>query len=186
MDMFLGLGQHATRLQHSTNHTNHAPLQAHLGTYLNNFDNPHQVTWGALRGNLDYMEMLMKQQGNHMEVLIPTWRYQHTPFPPTKIMDTKKEGEAATLEVHTGFRYTLDIKLGDMDKWQVGELVKLALENPDFKQMYGAKTHLTTASKRSNGHQGQMDRIEAPPTHTLSDRYKSLQACMDVASILTH
>jgi hypothetical protein len=141
-------------------------LEAHLGTYLNNVDNIHQVTWGCLRGNLDYMEVLMKQQGNNMEVMIPTWRCQHTEFPTTKIMDVKKEGETATLEVHTGFKYSLDIKMTqDMDAWSVGEMIKVALENPGFKEQYGGKVHVTTASRRSNGNQGKLDRIEAPHTH---------------------
>ena len=115
------------------------------------------MTWGALRGNLLDMELLMKQQGNNMEVLIPTWRYQHTEFPTTKIMDMKKDGDTAILEVHTGFKYSLDIKIfGDMDTWSVETM----------KEQYGGKVHLTTASRRSSGNQGKVDRIQAPQTHT--------------------
>ena len=168
MAMFYGVGLalYTHRLHHKTTHTIPSPLEAHMVTYLNNSDNTHQVTWGALRGNLDYMELLMKQQGNNMEVLIPTWRYQHTEFPTTKIMDMKKDGDTAPLEVHTGFKYNLDMKIfGDMDVWSVGEMIKGALET--MKELYGGRVHLTTASTCSNGNQGKLDRIEAPTqTHT--------------------
>ena len=42
--------------------------EAHCGTWLNNCDNLNQVTWGTLRGNLDYWEHLMRQPGNHRHI----------------------------------------------------------------------------------------------------------------------
>ena len=150
-------------------------MEAHSGTWLSNMDNDHQVNWGTLRGNLEFMEMQMSMQGNFMEHTIPTWRCWPCPFPHCQVLEEKED--TPELQVQTGFKYSLDIKIqGDMDQWAVGQMVHAAVENLEFKKHYGQNTCLIPRSRRSNGHQGRLDAIEAPSkwsntldrhTHTL-------------------
>jgi hypothetical protein len=86
-------------------------LEAHKGTWLNNMDHPHLINWGTLRSNVDFMEMQMKMQGNYMEHTIPTWRCQHDPFPNCQVLE--EPDDATSLQVETGFKYSLDFKLQD-------------------------------------------------------------------------
>jgi len=135
--------------------------QAHTGTWLNNNDNPHIINWGCLRCNLDHMEQLMSKQGNHMEVMVPTWRYDHSPFPLTTMVSAGL-GQLGSLEVATGLKYSLDIRIGeDMEGWTVDKLVKDAFETQAFQQSWSNIAYLTPKSRRSNGNQGKHDSIEA-------------------------
>jgi hypothetical protein len=137
-------------------------LEAHKGTWLNNLENEHQINWGTLRCNLDFMECQMKIQGNFMEHTIPTWRYCAFPFPNCQVLEEAEE--ILELKVQTGYKYSLDIKMKDgMDTWTLGQMVMAALNDPDFKKQYGTNTNLNTRSRRSNGHQGKLDCIEAQP-----------------------
>jgi hypothetical protein len=138
-------------------------LEAHKGTWLNNLDNDHQINWGTLRGNLEFMETQMKIQGNYMEHTIPTWRYWAFPFPNCQVLE--ETVDLQELQVQTGFKYSLDIKVQEgMDAWTVGQMINAALENPDFKKLFGPHTCLNTRSRRSNGNQGRLDFIEAQPS----------------------
>jgi hypothetical protein len=107
------------------------------------------------------MEQLMSKQGNHMEVMIPTWRYDHSPFPLTTMVSAGR-GQLGSLELATGLKYSLDIRIGeDMEGWTVDKLVKDAFETQAFQQSWSKIAYLTPKSRRSNGNQGKHDSIEA-------------------------
>ena len=156
--------------------------QAHMGTWLNNNDNTHIINWGCLRSNLDHMEHLMSKQGNHMEVMVPTWRYDHSPFPLTTMVSAGV-GQLGSLEVATGLKYSLDIRIGeDMETWTVDKLVKDALQSQAFQQSWGKIAYLTPKSRRSNGNQGKHDSIEA--THNVVHTHSKTEYFHDSLNII--
>jgi hypothetical protein len=137
-------------------------LEAHKRTWLNNMDNEHQINWGTLRCNLDFMEVQMNIQGNYMEHTIPTWRYCALPFPNCTIVEDGED--SMQLKIHTGFKYSLDIKITEgMDAWVVGQMVQAVIENPDFKLHFANNTSLNPRNRKSNANQGRLDWIEAQP-----------------------
>jgi hypothetical protein len=105
----------------------------------------------------------MKQQGNQMELLVPSWHYVHVPFPTTKIVVGSAAGpDGHALAVKSGFKYSLDIKIREgNDEWTVNEMVMNALKGPYYVETYGAQTCITPKSRRSNGNHGKYDKIEA-------------------------
>ena len=138
-------------------------LEAHMGTWLKNSENIYQVNWGTLRANLDFMDHLMKEHGNQMENMVPTWHYAHVPFPTTKIVAGAAAGpDGHALAVKSGFKYSLDIKIREgHDQWSVEKMVMDALKEPSYVATYGSQTCITPKSRRSNGNHGKYDKIEA-------------------------
>jgi hypothetical protein len=65
------------------------------------------------------------------------------------------------LTVKAGWRYSLDISLVEKELWVVEQAVQYAFQDKTFLQNGGNKTTLNGASRRSFGHQGRMDPIEA-------------------------
>jgi hypothetical protein len=108
------------------------------------------------------MEFQMSQPGHHMSGMIPTWRYQHSQFPKITLV-SKNTGGLPSLEINTGWKYSMDIKiLTPDDPWIIGEEVCKAVEDPRFKDEYGTRCYLNPTSRRSNAKQGSHDNIEAP------------------------
>ena len=131
-----------------------------MGTWLNNVDHPHLVNWGNLRCSLDMLEYKMEALDGHYSLMIPTWRYKQVGFP--NIFIHGYGGQDPPLVMKTGLRYSLDIPLVDgRDRWSVEHLVHQAFKDPEFLQNGGDKVTLNTASRRSFGHQGKQDPIEA-------------------------
>jgi len=135
-------------------------LQAHLGTWLNNVDHIHLLQWGNLRCSLDWLEHKIDDHQGHYNLMIPTWRYMHSKFP--SLYMHSMGGQDPPLMLKTGFRYSLDIALDQgLDKWAVERMVQHAFQNQQFLIHGGDKTTLNFASRRSFGHQGKQDAIEA-------------------------
>jgi hypothetical protein len=127
----------------------------------------------------------MSKQGNHMEVMVPTWRYDHSPFPLTTMVSAGL-GQLGSLEVATGLKYSLDIRIGeDMEGWTVDKLVKDAFETQAFQQSWSKIAYLTPKSRRSNGNQGKHDSIEA--THNdCNDSIDSIDSNDSMTALSTH
>ena len=83
----------------------------------------------------------MKQQGNQMELLVPTWHYLRVPSPTTKIRAGSATGpDVHALAVKSGFKYSLDIKIREgHDQWSVEKMVMDALKEPYYVATYGSQ-----------------------------------------------
>ena len=138
-----------------------------MGSWLNNVDHPYMLNWGTLQCSLDLLEIKMAQHQGHHNLMIPTWRYQHNKFPKMWTHDLGNQGDAqAPLTLKTGWRYSLDISLVNKELWVVEQAIQLAFEDKTFLEHGGDKATLNGASRRSLGHQGKMDPIEAStPLH---------------------
>ena len=136
-------------------------LQAHLGTWLNNVDHPYLFTWGTLRCSLDLLEHKMGVHQGHHQLMIPTWRHCHNRFPKMLIHDFGCGQVESPLTLKTGWRYSLDISLMDKELWVVEQAVQYAFKDRKFLDNGGNKATFNGASRRSFGHQGRMDPIEA-------------------------
>jgi hypothetical protein len=67
----------------------------------------------------------------------------------------------------TGWRYSLDISLVNKELWGVDEPIQQAFKDKTFLEHGGYNAISNGASRRSFGHQGKMDPIEAStPLHS--------------------
>ena len=141
--------------QHSQTH-----LQAHMGTWMH-LDHPYLFNWGTLRCSLELLERKMGQYGNHHSFLVPTWRYAHSKFPKIQLWDNGIDRDAP-FNITTGWRYSLDFSLKDLEFHDVEKRLWDVFEDREFKAKYGKDINLCAASRRSFGHQGQQDPLQAP------------------------
>ena len=131
-----------------------------MGTWLN-LDHPYLWNWGTMRCSLELLEKKMQQQGSHHSYLIPTWRYVHSKFPKIRLWD-KSMARDDPLTITTGLRYSLDFSLKDNSYWEVERRLWIVFQDPEFKELYGKDIDICASSRRSFGHQGQQDPLEAP------------------------
>ena len=131
-----------------------------MGTWLNNGGRPYLLNWGNLRRSLDMLEYKMEDMDGHYQLMIPTWRYKHAQFPSTFIHQFGRQEEPLVMK--TGFRYSMDIPLVDgRERWTVEHMIQQAFKDPRFLDHGGNKVTFNSASRRSFGHQGKQDPIEA-------------------------
>ena len=132
---------------------------------MDNASHPHLINWGNLRCSLDFIESKMRESQGHYSIMIPTWRYSHSKAPLLRVLDfAQEEGEPA-LKLKTGYRYSMDIGIKNINMWDVEAELQNALRDPYYKHKWGRRPYLNGASRRSFGNHGNMDPIEACQAH---------------------
>ena len=143
--------------------------QARKDTYLNNDDNEHQIYWGTLRSQLDYLDHKIGDDNlnrtrdgrhNYFKGLLPTWHWVHVPFPDTKIFGTSPE--LPLEEDHWRFSLDFSIKEDRDHSYQAYHRDKIDYTLRSVAaQVDKDNIDICNKSRRSAGNHGQQDRMEA-------------------------
>jgi hypothetical protein len=155
---------------------------ANMGISLNNSDHLHLPTWGCQRCDLNFLEKINEKP--HMRAIIKTWKFIHCHGPKQHVQG---KGDDEGVKMQGNYKFSFDFSFWETDIPTLDHELKQAAQSHHMTNKWGNKVMVVPASRRSLGHKGKLDQLQAWDVHVqaqsmdearqaLTDLYMQVQA----------